>query len=292
MATKRDITVAASDGLALAASLFEPEGARPVPATIIIGSATAVPRGFYAKFATFLAETGPARVLTFDYRGIGGSRPKHLAGFAARMRDWGERDSAGMLAWAHASWPDVPIRWIGHSYGGFGPVLAPNHHLVERMLSVATMSGYWGHMQGLERLKVWAIMRLAVPAIAHVLGHASGRLLGGAEDLPKGVALEFSRWCTSPGFLFDDVTLDSRSNFAAFKAPIRFCRPLDDPWCTQAALDALMTAFIAAPEVSVWCPSPEEAGQVMGHVGFFRERFRNIHWVRARDWILAPQPMV
>lgn len=289
MAVRRDISIPASDGYPLAASLFEPDRGISHEATVVIGSATAVPRRFYEHFATYLAESAAARVLTFDYRGIGGSRAASGNGVLARMRDWGERDIAGVLTWAAEGSAQPCVRWIGHSYGGFGPVLAPNHAAVERLLAVATMSGYWGHMHGSARWKVALVMGALVPGLAHIFGHATGRLLGGAEDLPKGIALEFSRWCMSPDFLFADETLASRDNFASFAAPVRFVRPLDDLWCTEAGLAALHDKFSAAADLSIWRANPAEAGGPIGHVGFFRERFRHTLWAEARDWIMAPQ---
>lgn len=283
-AVARDMTIAASDGLPLAATLHERGGAGR-DAIVLIGSATAVPRGYYRRFAAWLAATGPA-VLTFDYRGIGGSRPPEFDGARARMRDWGERDCKGVLAWAEAQ-GYRSIRWIGHSYGGFGPVLADNAGLIERLLMVATMSGYWGHMQGLEALRVAFGMGVAVPMTALTLGFVPGWIFGGAEDLPKGIALEFSRWCMSPGFWFDDETLPARERLTTFAAPTRFFRPLDDAWCTVRALDALAERFANA-ETSIWTAGPEAAGGPIGHVGFFRDRFRDTLWREARDWIVAP----
>lgn len=282
----RDTIIPASDGFALAATVFEAAG--PFEAVVVIGSATAVPRGYYAKFATWLAASASLTVVTFDYRGIGGSRPASLEGFEARMRDWGERDIAGILDWARDIAPGRPVRWIGHSFAGFGPGLAPNHDIVERLLAVATMSGYWGHMRGLEALKVAGIMGLGVPALARLNGYVSGRIFGGAQDLPKGIALEFSHWCMSRGFLFDDATLLSSARMAEFTAPMRFCQPRDDPWCTDPALADLMARFTAAASKTVWRADPRDAGGPIGHVGFFRERFRDTLWREARDWITAP----
>jgi predicted alpha/beta hydrolase len=67
-----DIMLPASDGYMLAGTLFLPRGAKQN--TVLINSATAVPRKIYRGFATYLAGRGCV-VLTYDYRGIGGSRP-------------------------------------------------------------------------------------------------------------------------------------------------------------------------------------------------------------------------
>jgi hypothetical protein len=91
-----DIMLSASDGYALAATLFLPRGTKH--STVLINSATAVPRKIYRAFATYLAGRGCV-VLTYDYRGIGGSRPQRLAGFAATMSDWVVLDVASAVTW-------------------------------------------------------------------------------------------------------------------------------------------------------------------------------------------------
>jgi predicted alpha/beta hydrolase len=280
----RDVVIAASDGFELAGVLYEPAVASR-NAVVVIGAATGVPQWYYARFARFLAEQGAA-VLTFDYRGIGKSRPDSLRGFKARMREWGELDCAGVLTWADGYAAGRSIRWIGHSYGGFGPAFAPNGHLIDRLLAVATMSGYWHNIRGRERVRVGVIMWGVMPILARVVGYFPGHL-GGGEDLPHGVALEFSRWCRSPGFFFDDATMKTCvARLDRFAAPARFCRATDDPWCTPAAQGDMSNRFVGAAARSEWIVDPGPAGGPIGHVGFFRDRFRETLWPDAAQWIL------
>ena len=72
-----EITVPASDGYLLAATLFLPRRAKTH--AVLINSAAAVPRKIYRGFAGYLAQQGCA-VLTYDYRGTGDSRPKAAVG--------------------------------------------------------------------------------------------------------------------------------------------------------------------------------------------------------------------
>ena len=73
-----ELRIAARDGYQLAATR---RAAGEPRATALIASATAVPRGFYGRFAAYLAERG-FDTLTFDCRGIGGSRPEFVAGLS------------------------------------------------------------------------------------------------------------------------------------------------------------------------------------------------------------------
>src|SRR5690349_1609650 len=116
-ATARKITIAAEDGYALAATLFAGRaGSGPRAPITIIGAAAGVPARYYGRFAAYLAGRG-GPVLAFDYRGIGGSAPKTLRGFPARMRDWCILDVAGVIGWAGKTHPERPLNWLGHSMG-------------------------------------------------------------------------------------------------------------------------------------------------------------------------------
>jgi predicted alpha/beta hydrolase len=284
--TSRDLTISADDGYPLAATLFEAEpgaSGRAAP-IVIIGAATAVPRRYYAAFAKFLAASG-ARVLSFDYRGVGGSRPGSLIGFPARMRDWGILDIPGVLSWASAAYPDSPIHWVGHSYGGFGPGLAHNNRLIDRLLAVSSMTAYWRFMEGPERFRVALLMGAVLPAAAQLCGYFPGRL-NNAEDLPKGVLLEWARWCMTPQFLFGDETLPERRHFATVRAPARFALVEDDQWVSFEGVRHLADQFPSAAETSIWRIGPADGNaREIGHVGFFRPEFQQTLWRAAHAWL-------
>ena len=93
-----DFRFAATDGYSLAATLRRP-AAGPQKGFVLIASATATPRHYYGRFASYLAEHGFS-VMTFDYRGIGDSRPPSLRGFECRMRDWAALDLSAAVDFA------------------------------------------------------------------------------------------------------------------------------------------------------------------------------------------------
>src|SRR5437763_8634816 len=70
-----DTRIAARDGRPLAATVFRPAG--PPGLSVVVGGAMAVARGFYADFARALSSRG-ALVVTFDFRGMGGSRSRRI----------------------------------------------------------------------------------------------------------------------------------------------------------------------------------------------------------------------
>src|SRR5918999_2179825 len=108
-----DVMLPANDGYMLAATLFLPRGAKQQ--AILINSATAVPRKIYRAFATYLAGRGSV-VLTYDYRGIGDSRPASLKGFPATMSDWAALDVAATVSWMRGRYKGLPLSVVGHSF--------------------------------------------------------------------------------------------------------------------------------------------------------------------------------
>src|SRR5262245_58700396 len=138
--TMTDTTVPARDGYPLAATTFVPD--RSVRAAVLLSSATAVPRKIYRGFAAYLAERGFG-VLTYDYRGIAGSRPASLIGFPARMRDWATLDMSAALDHVRSLWPGAPVALVGHSFGGQALGLLANNAEISRALLIAALAGYW-----------------------------------------------------------------------------------------------------------------------------------------------------
>jgi predicted alpha/beta hydrolase len=265
--------------------VFTPEA--PARAVVLMNSATAVPRRIYRGFAGYLAERGFA-VLSYDYRGTGGSRPPSLRGFEARMRDWAALDVAGAVDHVRGVWPALPLFVVGHSFGGQAVGLVPNNSEIARALLVAAQSGYWRHyLTALERWRVWTMFRLVVPPVARALGYAPGRL-GTGEDLPRGVFFEWRDWCMQPNFFFDDPTLAAAANFARYRGRLRAIGVDDDPWATRQAIDALVAHFTAT-EVERRQVDPRALGVAkIGHFGFFKREHRDTLWREAADWLDAP----
>ena len=185
-----DITVPATDGYPLAATLFLPRGAKRH--AVLINSATAVPRKLYRGFAGYLAKRGCA-VLTYDYRGTGDSRqqaltgynqPKSLVGFKASMSDWAEQDITAAVAWMRERYKALPFAYVGHSFGGQALGLLPNNSEISRALFIAAQAGYWKLMASPERYRVYAMLNLIGLPLTRALGYMPGKA-GLGMDLPK-----------------------------------------------------------------------------------------------------------
>ena len=130
------LTLHAADGYPLSARRYH--AAIPPRAHLVVGGATAVPQGFYKRFAQHMATQG-VDVLTLDYRGIGDSAPRSLKGFRMDYLDWGRLDLAAGVA--HMRAPGVPLWLVGHSYGGHALGLLPHPEQVDAAFPAGSMTG-------------------------------------------------------------------------------------------------------------------------------------------------------
>ncbi len=287
-----DIIVPAADGYKLEATLFLPRGAKRH--AVLINAATATPRKIYRGFAGYLARRGCA-VLTYDYRGIGGSRqrdvvgynqPKSLVGFKASMADWAALDITAAVAWMRERYHTLPLSYVGHSFGGQALGLLSNNGEVSRALLVAAQAGYWKLMASPERYRVLALLNGVGVPLTRFLGYAPA-WSGIGEDLPKEAFLQWVRWVMSPRYLFDDKGLSGLKNFANYKGAMRALCVSDDRWATRPAVELLCAGYTAIkPEVMMVTPSDAGVAKI-GHFGFFRSEHRDTLWRGAAEWIEA-----
>ena len=272
-----DLTIPATDGFSLAATQFCDE-ATSAERLVLIAPATGVKRRLYRPFAEFLADEGFG-VVTWDWRGTGDSRPASLRGFEATIRQWGERDLTGVIDWATARYPDARLAVLGHSFGGQSVGLAKNRERVRRLVTVAAQSGYLGHWPRPQRYMFTALWYVAVPLVTRAVGYFPARLFRLGEDLPRGVALQWARWCRNPAYLGE------WSGHRAFTAPILSIGFMDDPFAPPEAVHALLARYGSKKQQS-WLIAPEELGaKHIGHFGFFRPGVTPTLWRDVAEWL-------
>ncbi len=260
------------DGFTLAGREYLP--ARNSSPYVLIAPAVAVKQRFYDKYARFLCERGFG-VVTFDYRGIGDSRPRRLAGFDARMQDWGAQDLAGVIDWVAAR-AGGRVLAVGHSAGGQLLGLAANNHKIRGLLAIAAQSGYWGLWPFPRKYWMAALWYVLMPGLTRVFRYFPGKHLGLAEDLPAGVALEWARWSRSPAYIAQ------REYFDRFPGAIRYYSFADDSYAPRRAVESLIGCYSHARKEGFHV-SPRALGAArIGHFGFFREP---LLWSETADWL-------
>jgi len=273
--------IAAADGVRLGATLFGSGDD-----AVLVMPATGVPQQYYAKFAAYLGEAG-FTVLTFDYRGIGRSRQGDLRACTARMRDWALLDGAAALAFLREKQRRISL--VGHSFGGQALGLLPQPESIAAALIVGSQSGYWKNWSALGRLWMWPVTHVGLPLVTRLRGYFPASRLGFGEDLPRGVAIEWARWCRNPRYLVGDLGVEA--DYARFCAPLRAYAVADDPFAPERAVRALGALYPNA-RWETRKVTPRELGvKSIGHFGFFRERFRDTLWRDACEWLAGHRTM-
>ncbi|WP_159945899.1 alpha/beta fold hydrolase [Rhizobium sp. 18065] len=273
-----------ADGVRLAGDWWLPSAGEPV-ATVVINPATGVLARYYHHYARFLARYGFS-VFTYDYRGIGQSRPADLRSVAYTWRQWGQQDFDAALCHALDRDETGRVLVVGHSIGGFLPGYASMAHRISGLLSVGGQYGYWGDYQLSRRLPMALKWHLAMPAITAVLGYFPGKRLGWLEDLPKGVALGWGlqQDRAEQGLKAEDA-IEMRRGFAALTGPILAVSMSDDPIATPKAINRAMAYYTGASIAKVHL-SPKDLGfDTVGHFNLFHARHEQGFWKSSLDWL-------
>lgn len=282
----------AGDGYRLG-GYYWPGPARPRGA-VLINAATGVAARYYQRYGQWLQEQG-FRVLAWDYRGIGQSRPERLGRLRATKQDWGALDCEGALQALLQRAPGLPLLAVCHSIGGFALGLAPSLERVERALFVGCQYAYWKDYHPARRLGYLARWHLFMPALAGLLGYFPGRRLGWLEDLPRGVALEWGlrlhpsfhryyRFLPHARPPLPGPALEER--MGRFQGRILALADRQDEYATPAASRRLLDYFRQGERHFVQLDPQAQGLPALGHFGFFHDRFRDSLWPQSARWLL------
>jgi predicted alpha/beta hydrolase len=270
----RSLTIPARDGYPLAATSFEPDA--PAKGTVILGPAAAIPARFYGSLARHLATHG-YRSLTFDYRGIGASAPPKLRGFHATLRSWAELDLGGVLDATRSARANGPVFVVAHSLSGPLLALSGRAGQLDGAYLVASQVGSITAWPQAEQALPWAFFHVIVPALTAALGYFPSSLLGSAADLPRGAALEWSRWSRHADYLMGEIPA-ARARFGALRFPLRVLSIEDDHLAPLAGVDRLAAWYAGSDLTRFHIAEPRYPARAIGHFGFFRPYPGQLLW--------------
>ena len=285
---------AAADGENLHAMCFEPEDGRELPLVVVINAGAGIPATYYKRFAEGLAERGIVTI-TYDYRGIGRSRPAKLRGYRATIKDWGELDAPAALRWVRENYPGRQRAVIGHSVGGFLIGFTPDPALVNHIVLVGAHTGYWGDCARRARPLMWVMWHAVMPTVTKAMGYFPARRFGLPEDLPAGVAYDWAartRPNFNRNFRRSDGSLDNeryvaiRSRFEALNVDVLAVRVSDDPFATAAATARLRGMFSGCRFEEIRIDVRSTILRKVGHFGFFRSMARESLWPVVIEWLV------
>jgi predicted alpha/beta hydrolase len=270
------IELTAFDGYRLAATHF----AAPGDQFIVVASATAVPRGFYKRFAEYAQSRG-INVITTDYRGIGDSKRGPLKGFDMQYADWSRYDLAAAVQYAKER---GQVWLVGHSLGGHAIGQLPKPNDLEAAYVCGAGAGWHGWMPKPERYKVWFMWNVLGPVLTRFYGYHPMSKLGLGEDLPMAVYRDWKRWCSLSHYFFDDPEAKAITDkFAAVCIPIAAAVSTDDLWAPPASRDAFFKGY-SGTRVQAINLDPKKIGGPIGHMGYFRAQVGQRLWPDILSW--------
>jgi predicted alpha/beta hydrolase len=277
------IQIASRDGLLLDSILLESK--LTAKGVVLMAGGTGIKKEFYLNFATYLQEQG-YHVLLFDYRGIGGSKPKSLRGFKAKNHEWGQKDMAAILDWLDDRYASLPKFLIGHSAGGQQLGMMDNHHKFSKALLISSSTGYWKWIAWPYKYFTLFVWYGLTPLMLNTVGYLPASWFGLGEDLPKGVAAEWRSWCLNPSYFGKYFGRSIQQQFyREVRIPIHFLYAEDDLIATDKTVESLRGFYTSAITTIEKIALRETNLQKIGHLGFFSRKSKEQLWGKAVTYL-------
>ncbi len=263
----QSINITTEDNYSLAVHIFEPQN--PNRKILLINSATGVKQQIYFSFAQFFSEQG-FTVMTYDYRGIGLSKPDRMKGFEASMRIWGTKDYKAVTNYIKTNFSDYQKFSLGHSVGGLILGMNEDSEMFEEFIFVGTQNAFVGNLKFKTKIEAYLGFGIAQPLSTKLLGYFPADWFGLGESLPSGSAFD---WRT--------LILNKKSTNKLLEKSEDFSRNLtqkvfvvraeDDAWLTEKGVKSLLqdTYPNLKPTYRLIKTSESEKNEI-GHINFFR----------------------
>ncbi|AZI67261.1 alpha/beta hydrolase [Kaistella daneshvariae] len=264
----KEFILTTTDNFPLSVKIFEPKVSNRK--LLLINSATGVKQQVYFSFAKYFVENG-FTVITYDYRGIGESKPKNLVGFAANMRTWGSIDFKTLTDFIQQECPHYEKFCLGHSVGALIVGMNEDSAIFNKFVFVATQDAQLSNLSFKVAVTGLLGFGVALPIMTKIFGYFPAHRFGLGESLPKGVAYDWKTLIIhkkSTKRLYEKIGANSAENLHQ-QTLIIYAE--DDPWVTMKGMENLMKNVYPNMKKTyrkVWVK--ESPKLEIGHVNFFR----------------------
>jgi len=255
---------------------------------VLINSATGVKQQVYFSFAQYLSGYG-FTVITYDYYGIGLSKPEDLTRCSASMRTWGTEDYKAVTDYIKTHFQDYRKYLLGHSVGALIIGLNEDSVMFEEFAFVGAQNAFVGHLNWKTKIEACLGFGIAQPFFTSLMGYFPAQWFGLGESLPKNCAYDWRI-----------LILNRKSTGALLKTAKDYSERLtqktlviraeDDRWLTEKAVNSLLndTYSHLKPVHRLIRTSESEAGKI-GHVNFFRSYNRKLWTIILNEWMHEKQ---
>ncbi len=261
------------DKIQIVAHVFKPEINNHK--VLLINSATGVRQHVYFSFAQFFTEKG-FTVITYDYRGIGLSKPQRMRNFDASMRMWGSEDYKVITQFIIDEFPDYQKFCLGHSVGALILGMNKDSEIFDKFIFVGTQNAFIGHLRWRTKVEALLGFGIAQPFFTELFGYFPAHWFGLGESLPKNCAYDWRTLILNPKstnkllFKTEDFSKDLKQKVFVIQAE-------DDAWLTDKGVKSLLndTYPNLKPTYRLIKTSESEKGEI-GHINFFRKYNMNL----------------
>lgn len=262
-------------GHTVTAQVFPAKDPASSKGVCIIATATGVAQRLYEDFANWLAEQNYTAV-SFDYDGIGLSIDGHVKNSKSDKLSWGKYDCPAVLDFVKNEFPNQDITWIGHSVGAHMLGFMENTDGITKAITVGAGTGTWWYNSPPTKRIAWFLWYFLVPATVPLLGYFPGNKIGIMCDMPKGVMMQWRRWCLNKDYSIGCEGDWLRERFANVTIPMTGIAFSDDDMMSMKNVEILHSFFTAAEKKMVTV-TPEDIGQKrIGHIGWHKARYRKL----------------
>ena len=241
----------------------------------IIATATGVAQRLYEDFANWLTEHNYTAV-TFDYDGIGLSIDRHVKFSKSDKISWAQNDCPAVLEYVKAEFSDQKITWIGHSVGAHMLGFMENTRDISKAITVGAGTGTWWYNAPPTKRVAWFLWYFLVPATVPLLGYFPGDKLGIMCNLPKGVIMQWRRWCLKKDYAIGYEGDWLRQNFANTHMPMTSIAFTDDDMMSMKNVEMLHAFFTGADKTMVKIKPSDIDQKRIGHIGWHKARYRKL----------------
>lgn len=269
----KELKLTTSDQFSITAHLFPPGISNG--RLLLVNSATGVKQQLYFSFAHYLSQKG-FTVITYDYRGIGLSKPARMKGFKASMRIWGAVDYTAVTDYIKIHFSNHRKYVLGHSVGALILGMNEDSKIFDEFVFVGTQNAFIGNLKFMTRMEALLGFGIVQPLTTGLLGYFPAHWFGLGESLPKNCA---SDWRTL--ILNRKSTnrlLEKTGNYSdSLKQRVLVIRAEDDDWLTEKGVKSLLEdTYPNLRPVYRLIKTSESEQRKIGHVNFFRSYNKNL----------------
>ena len=248
--------------------LFEPQISNRK--LVLVNSATGVKQQIYFKIAQYLADHG-FTVITYDYVGIGLSKPEDLKNCNSSMRTWGAEDFKCITDFVQENYGNYEKYLIGHSVGALILGMNEDSKIFKSFVFIGTQKAYVGHLNFIIRITAYGGFGILQPLMTKIFGYFPAHRFGLGESLPAGAANDWRTLILNKNST-NAVLEKSENNFSKnLQQNVLVLRAEDDHWLTEDGVQNLLkeTYPNLKPIYKTLEVSDSPKGEI-GHINFFR----------------------